>query len=559
MGEKMKTGKFNFIKALLLFGLIPCITSVLVVSIISISKLSTNLTEEVKESLQIAATSLNNYEENGLTEAGEIPTDYDYIDSLKDKNIEMTVFEGDIRKISSILDTAGKRIEGTKASDKVIEEVLKNGNEYYSDDVMINDQQYYVYYIPLKNADNEVVGMSFAGETVEQVESTLRSTTIILLVVAFAFIGFWTVIIVYFAVKVGKPLKGLADGLVTLSDGDLTQDLEVESVIAESQSLITSAKQLQQVLDKTVQSIKSTANDVVRASADVSDLTDNSSNSLNQINTAMGELSTTAMTMADNVQNISEQMVRLGDDINNVVENIETLTASSKSMNESNEASTKSMSSVMSSSTKSVEAIETISQQILSTNDAIGEINKAIELILNIANQTNLLSLNASIEAARAGESGKGFAVVAESIKQLSDQSTQGAQEIRSIANDLIEKSAKSVELTKEVKDLIEEEQKDINVTQSSLEVLTGEIKNSVKEIESIKNNAFEMESLKNKVSNNVQELGAISQENAASNEEVTASINTVVSDVTTISEQAESLKTTAKMLEKAVEFFKVN
>ena len=559
MGEKMKTGKFNFIKALLLFGLIPCITSVLVVSIISISKLSTNLTEEVKESLQIAATSLNNYEENGLTEAGEIPTDYDYIDSLKDKNIEMTVFEGDIRKISSILDTAGKRIEGTKASDKVIEEVLKNGNEYYSDDVMINDQQYYVYYVPLKNADNEVVGMSFAGETVEQVESTLRSTTIILLVVAFAFIGFWTAIIVYFAIKVGKPLKGVADGLGILSDGDLTQDLEVESVIAESQSLITSAKQLQQVLDKTVQSIKSTANDVVRASADVSDLTDNSSNSLNQINTAMGELSTTAMTMADNVQNISEQMVRLGDDINNVVENIETLTASSKSMNESNEASTKSMSSVMSSSTKSVEAIETISQQILSTNDAIGEINKAIELILNIANQTNLLSLNASIEAARAGESGKGFAVVAESIKQLSDQSTQGAQEIRSIANDLIEKSAKSVELTKEVKDLIEEEQKDINVTQSSLEVLTGEIKNSVKEIESIKNNAFEMESLKNKVSNNVQELGAISQENAASNEEVTASINTVVSDVTTISEQAESLKTTAKMLEKAVEFFKVN
>lgn len=554
----MKTSKFNFIRALLLFGLIPCVTSVLVISIISVSRLSNNLKEEVKESLQIAATSLNNFEENELAATGEIVANYEYIDSLKNKNIEMTVFENDTRKISSIVDSTGKRIEGTKASDKVIEEVINNGNEYYSDDVMISDQQYYVYYVPMRNAENEIVGMSFAGETVEKVNKSIQSAGITLFIVAVAFICGWAAVVVIFAVKVGKPLKGLSDGLGVISEGEIGASIEVKSIITESQLLIASANKLQQVLMSTVQRIKEVSMDIVKSSTDVSELTDSSSSSLNQINTAMGEVSATAMTLAENVQNISEKTAKLGEDINIVVKNIENLTKSSELMNKSNDDSTKSMQSVLESSNKSVEAIETISEQIISTNESIGEIGKAIELILGIASQTNLLSLNASIEAARAGEAGRGFAVVAENIKGLSEQSTQGAQEIREIANNVIEKSSKAVELVKEVKSLIEEEQRDINATQSNLEVLSSEIKNSVKEISSIKEHAEKMNVLKSEVNSNVQELGAISEENAASNQEVTASINTVVIDVTTISSKAEALKSVAIGLEKAVEFFKI-
>ena len=554
----MKTSKFNFIRALLLFGLIPCVTSVLVISIISVSRLSNNLKEEVKESLQIAATSLCNFEENELAATGEIVANYDYIDSLKSKNIEMTVFENDTRKISSIVDSTGNRIEGTKASDKVIEEVLNKGNEYYADDVMISDQQYYVYYVPMRNAENEIVGMSFAGETVEKVNKSIQSAVITLFIVAVAFICGWAAVVVIFAVKVGKPLKGLSDGLGVISEGEIGASIEVKSIITESQLLIASANKLQQVLMSTVQRIKEVSMDIVKSSTDVSELTESSSSSLNQINMAMGEVSTTAITLAENVQSISEETAKLGEDISMVVKNIENLTKSSELMNKSNDDSTKSMQSVLESSNKSVEAIETISEQIISTNESIGEIGRAIELILGIASQTNLLSLNASIEAARAGEAGRGFAVVAENIKGLSEQSTQGAQEIREIANNVIEKSSKAVELVTEVKSLIEEEQKDINATQSNLEVLSSEIKNSVKEISSIKEHAEKMNVLKSEVNSNVQELGAISEENAASNQEVTASINTVVSDVTTISSKAEALKSVAIGLEKAVEFFKI-
>ena len=92
------------------------------------------------------------------------------------------------------------------------------------------------------------------------------------------------------------------------------------------------------------------------------------------------------------------------------------------------------------------DAIAMISEQTDDTNKSALEINEAISIISSIAEETNLLSLNASIEAARAGEQGKGFAVVAAQIQKLAEQSNDATDKISLIVKTLIDDSEKAVE-----------------------------------------------------------------------------------------------------------------
>lgn len=147
----MKTSKFNFIRALLLFGLIPCVTSVLVISIISVSRLSNNLKEEVKESLQIAATSLCKFEENELAATGEIVANYDYIDSLKSKNIEKQVY-------------SGQTISASDSTSEVDEQnsEIETGESFDGENIQsLNKLAYKSSYNNVKNSEGGSYGISY--------------------------------------------------------------------------------------------------------------------------------------------------------------------------------------------------------------------------------------------------------------------------------------------------------------------------------------------------------------------------------------------------------------
>ena len=177
-------------------------------------------------------------------------------------------------------------------------------------------------------------------------------------------------------------------------------------------------------------------------------------------------------------------------------------------------------------------------------------------MITSIASQTNLLALNASIEAARAGEAGRGFAVVASEIGNLSDQSSKSADEIRNIVGEIVKNSEASVELSGSVATLIREEQDYIKDTQSKFEVLNSEISESLEHIKQVSHDTEELEKIQNVITEAVQSLSAISEENAASNEEVSASITGIAASVDEITENAEGTKANADNLVEAISYF---
>ena len=177
-------------------------------------------------------------------------------------------------------------------------------------------------------------------------------------------------------------------------------------------------------------------------------------------------------------------------------------------------------------SARTSDSVHEVQKQTNLTNESVQEIRSATDIIAGIANQTNLLSLNASIEAARAGEMGRGFAVVAEEIRGLADQSKESADQIRSIVETLITNSNHSVEIMNGVVGEIGQQNEKLGVTRDAFENLNAEIQHVVEAINVISKQLDNIEKYKNGVVESVDGLNEVSQNNAASTEETAATMD---------------------------------
>ena len=133
------------------------------------------------------------------------------------------------------------------------------------------------------------------------------------------------------------------------------------------------------------------------------------------------------------------------------------------------------------------EAVRTVSNQTSQTHDSVQEVGKMLTVITDIADQTNLLSLNASIEAARAGEQGKGFAVVASEIQQLANQINRAAQEIQETLHKLWEDSESSVATMNEVEKIIQMQDEKISNTNAIFQTVEENVEHSISGIQETK------------------------------------------------------------------------
>ncbi len=553
--EKKKS--FDMNKMLLLFSMIPLVIGVTVMTIIAIVLLNSNLEGKIEDQLLVAAQGLKDYTEFELKEgAEEITYDAAYIDCLKKYDVDLTVFLGDTRFCTSVLNDKGQRNEGTQAAEGIWPTV-KAGNNFVNSNTKVAGQDYYVVYLPLQDASGAVIGMSFAGTPRADVVKARNHIILVSIIAALILIAFFIVLVLFIARKVSAPLRETADSLEVIAKGDFTEETDTESMLAETYSLIQSYRGLQENIRSILIKINGYSGDLAGRVGEVSTLAEQSDSSASQINSAVGELAQGAGSMADNVQNINEQVMEMGGLINNVVESVDLLSNSSNTMQQANNEAYGYITNLEKSSATTKDAVASIKSQVVNTNEAIMRITSAVGMITDIASQTNLLALNASIEAARAGEMGKGFAVVAESIGNLANQSAESTAEIRAIIDELTKQSEQSVLASESVEQAINEEQTILVETKKRFDVLNEEITNSVEDIRGISSQTESLEKIKATIVENVSDLSAISEENAASTEEVTASMESIASNIRIISENTEGMNEIADNLVNTVGEFR--
>lgn len=557
-GNGTKGKRLDFLRVIMLIGSVPLLSAIIILTICAATKMENELETSTYARLRACAISVQKYFEWDIREEilEKDDVSYEFIDSLQKDEIELTFFEGDTRFITSIKDKSGNRVEGTKASEEVWN-IVKTGKDYQSDGIDISGAKYYVYYTPVCTDDGKVIGMAFAGEKEAIVNDARNNLMISFVKIALVLTVVYLIILIWLARVIRKPIAKTAADIENIANGNISNEISGSSQIAETDKLITASRILKEKLNDIVSGVNEHVLNLQQDTASLKERADFCNDGTKQISQAMEELSVTAVTLAENVQDVNAKSLEMGNAITDIDGDVQVLSDNSNHMDKANEDAAKSIETVLDSSNRSSAIVEKITNQIEETNQAISSINEAVDLIMDITGQTSLLSLNASIEAARAGQAGRGFAVVADEIKKLSEQSAQGADAIKQVADNIFEKSNESVALVNEVRELIGKEQEDISVTKESFEILSKTINDNLVAVSRISEKTKQLDTIKQAIIGNINDLSAISEENAASNQEVSANITNIAESIDEMNTATGHVRQISGKLAELMEYFK--
>ncbi len=416
--------------------------------------------------------------------------------------------------------------------------------------------KYAAYYITQNTNDIIVI----AADELEVLKPIYRIIVRIILGGVFALII--TLIIGYIISGnlVGPIIK--ATKLVTkIADLDFVKDDEQDKLNKrkdETGEMSRAITVLRESLLKVISQIKEQGNILFDAAEVLSTNASETAITIGQVENAVHDMAAGASSQAEETQKATEQVMVMGDMIEETSKAVTTLNDHAKQIKKSSEVATGILNDLDTINKKASDSIDIIYSQTNTTNESALKIKEAIALITSIAEETNLLSLNASIEAARAGEQGRGFAVVATQIQKLAEQSNDSARKIEEIISSLIKDSTTAVGTMEEVKEIIEKQNEKVEKTNKIFSEVKEGIGNCIEGVQSILERTQKMDKARVKVVDSVHSLSAIADENAASTQETSASATEVSSIMSSVSESASQLKEIANSLEKDMSVFKI-
>lgn len=538
---------------LMLLALAPVVLATVILSTTSLHLTRTNLEGSVQTTLHVTADNLAKYcKENEIT-AMNASGYYEYLDSLKEEDLEMAILADGIPATTSIKNENDYRIREIPMDQDL---VSGGGTEgYYDKNVVIDGNAYYGYYIPIMN-DGRITAVAFAAERKNDITDALWEIEVVFLICAVGMVLLFGAICFFLSRALSSRMKETGARVDALAEGDLSAKKESHSIVREIRNLLLNTSQMQRNLAQVIGGVQEISGELLNSVRQVAEGSNATMEQAEQISQAVDQLSAAAEEMAENVQNISDRMDEIGAAVNDISASAGQLQKDSEEMQDNSRKAGEGMEKIMTGSSRSVESVDTITSKIHETNDYIEKIDEAVALIFSISGQTNLLSLNASIEAARAGEAGRGFAVVAEEIRKLSEQSAAGAEQIKELAQGIMEKSGETVEQADVVKDIIREEQDYIIATREQYQQLEQSIRHSAEEIRKIAGETRHLSQQKEDILGNIGSLSAISEENAANNQQVNANIDEILTQIQTVGANCDKMKQISGELENSVAYF---
>ena len=485
---------------------------------------------------------------------------YDLIDSVySSSKIHITIFFGDTRRMTTVLSDDGSRFVNTQAGEAAINVVLKQGKTYLADNTVINGNQYFSYYTPLENADGSVVGMLFAGSPRSDVLKMVNNSLIVIFIGTILLVILDVVGVSLLTFNLVKTINNCVDAVVTLESGNLNVDAQT-GFFNKGDELGLLAKSINSMAERFMNITRQIRNSsgVMKDNSDtLSSVADNTNNSIGEVSRAIEEVSNGATSQANDTQDAASNIADMGFSIEKIVEDINALATAAGDSQETSKRAETAMGELIGISMETKGSVEKIVKQSETNVSAAARIQEVVNVISDIASQTNLLSLNASIEAARAGEQGRGFGVVALEVGKLADDSSRSAAEIEEIIKELVQNIAETSDLTALLSDNAKKQIDKLEMTRKDFDIVLDNVNKMFENTLAVQAEIEKINEIRRNIEGIIENLSALSEENAASSEETTASANMVVASMEQLNMSTQEISNLANELADVIAYFK--
>ena len=356
---------------------------------------------------------------------------------------------------------------------------------------------------------------------------------------------------------ISRPLKKVVTLVEQVANGDLTQSTDIDSKdevgdLAKSMNaMVISLRKLMMDVMNTSQQVAASSEELTASAEQTSHATEEITNSIQGIATGAETSTASLEESAASLEEVTLGIQNIADSSNNISEASSQATTQAKMGGEYVGKTVQQIHAINESVNESSEAIKSLDKR----SQEIGEITK---VITEIANQTNLLALNAAIEAARAGEHGKGFAVVADEVRKLAEQSQQSSQQISKLINEIQVDMARSNDSIDQVKLDVKEGLTIVEKTEESFEVILDSLDKVGMQIDDMAATAEQMSASAQEVSANVASSTSMSRDSSMNAQTVAAATEEQLASMEEISSASNNLSEMAMNLQELVSKFKL-
>ncbi|WP_019153794.1 methyl-accepting chemotaxis protein [Robertmurraya massiliosenegalensis] len=362
--------------------------------------------------------------------------------------------------------------------------------------------------------------------------------------------------------RITKPLNDVVQMANNIAAGDLTQEIAITDKKANSRfemdQLNVAFSYMINHLRGTVQSIDQIGDEVTAFTKDVSDQMRKLQEVSTQVASSTEELAKGSESISEDIQSTATLMSNMSQDFLHVQDESKLASEASISAYQSVQQGRNSLEKQGEIAKQLSHSTEDITRSVKDFTKFTGEINAAAQSVREIAEQTNLLALNAAIEAARAGEAGKGFAVVADEVRKLADDSTKATQLITTMVTNItngLQSISKATDLGTELSE--QQEQAKIE-TEHAFETIATDVTSIQEKLDELVRSIESSNEMSNQVTVAVENISAITEETAAGTEEISASTEDQLDAFQQVSVMVEKLQGMTETMQEELSKFKL-